>query len=223
MEVKAVVFRFSLFVLNPRIFLELVSLLRKHGIFFRAPMEFRNLCFDDEFLIVDIEGLKYIKELSGSLETCRDVIVVNKVEEIYSNVLSRVLGDCTTPISIGIDLGKRIAYAILAGGRLLVCDYVDRVEEVKEVIERLSAAGQQIILVGIGAEYLNELPAEVIEIMENDRIAATYIIDEERTNKALVPMLAGEESKNLSKDLRAAVAIAMKVYEKYMLGRSRRR
>jgi len=208
-------------VLNPRLSLELVALLRKYGIRFRVPMDLRDLCYNRELLVTDNEGLEYITENKVSIEPCADVLTVNSAEEVYSVLLSRIIGT-SSPISVGIDLGKRIAYAVLAGRRLLTCDYVDRVEEIRIIIEKLNALKPRIILLGIGAEYLRELPAEISSIIESGRVAATYIIEEEKTNRSIIPKLAGVEVNDLHEDLKAAIAIAIKVYEKYILAQGLR-
>ncbi|MEM2007035.1 MAG: hypothetical protein QW154_05310 [Sulfolobales archaeon] len=208
-------------MLNPRLSLELVALLRKYGIRFRVPMDLRDLCYNRELLVTDNEGLEYITENKVSIEPCVDVLTVNSAEEVYSVLLSRIIGT-SSPISVGIDLGKRIAYAVLAGRRLLTCDYVDRVEEIRIIIEKLNALKPRIILLGIGAEYLGELPAEISSIIESGRVAATYIIEEEKTNRSIIPKLAGVEVNDLHEDLKAAIAIAIKVYEKYILAQGLR-
>ncbi|MEM2207910.1 MAG: hypothetical protein QXG17_04385 [Sulfolobales archaeon] len=208
-------------MLNPRLSLELVALLRKYGIRFRVPMDLRDLCYNRELLVTDNEGLEYITENKVSIEPCADVLTVNSAEEVYSVLLSRIIGT-SSPISVGIDLGKRIAYAVLAGRRLLTCDYVDRVEEIRIIIEKLNALKPRIILLGIGAEYLRELPAEISSIIESGRVAATYIIEEEKTNRSIIPKLAGVEVNDLHEDLKAAIAIAIKVYEKYILAQGLR-
>ncbi|MEM2594531.1 MAG: hypothetical protein QW529_01035 [Sulfolobales archaeon] len=207
--------------MNPRLSLELVALLRKYGIRFRVPMDLRDLCYNRELLVTDNEGLEYITENKVSIEPCADVLTVNSAEEVYSVLLSRIIGT-SSPISVGIDLGKRIAYAVLAGRRLLTCDYVDRVEEIRIIIEKLNALKPRIILLGIGAEYLRELPAEISSIIESGRVAATYIIEEEKTNRSIIPKLAGVEVNDLHEDLKAAIAIAIKVYEKYILAQGLR-
>lgn len=221
MEVKAVALRLSLFVLDPRLSLELMSLLRKYGVDFRAPAGLSDLCYGQELLIVDEEGLNYVKENGASVESCLGTIVISRAEEIYTTLLARIL-DTYAPISIGIDLGKRIAYAVLVGGRLLAYDYVDRVEEIKGIIKKLNAMKPRVVLLGIGAEYLRELPREISEVLESENIAAAYIIEEERVNKTVTPRFVGTEADGLPEDLRAAIAIAIKVYEKYVLTRSLR-
>ncbi|MEM1622752.1 MAG: hypothetical protein QW780_00420 [Sulfolobales archaeon] len=208
-------------MLNPRLFLKLIALLKKHGLSFRVPMGLRDLCLDHELLITDDEGLEYIAKNGVSTELCVEVISINNSEEIYSALLPKIL-DIDSPISIGVDLGKRVAYAVLAGGRLLACDYVDRVEEIGRVVERFSSLKPQIILLGIGAEYLKELPAEILKIVESGKVAAAYIIEEERTNRSIIPKLTGVEVDRLPDDLKAAIAIAVRVYEKYMLAQSLR-
>ncbi|MEM4600996.1 MAG: hypothetical protein QXF63_04695 [Sulfolobales archaeon] len=208
-------------MLDPRLSLELVALLRKYGLRFRIPMGLRDLCLNHELLVTDNEGLEYITKSKVSTELCVEVLNINNVEEIYSVLLPRIL-DTSSPISVGIDLGRRIAYAVLAGRRLLTCDYVDRVEEIKNIIERLSSLKPRIILLGIGAEYLKELPAEISSIIESEKVAAAYIIEEEKTNRSIIPRLAGVEVDKLPEDLKAAIAIAVRVYEKYMLTQSLR-
>lgn len=221
MEVKTVVIRLSLFVLDPRLSLELMSLLRKYGVGFRAPTGLSDLCHGQELLIVDEEGLDYIKENKVPMESCLGTIVVSGAEEIYTTLLARIV-DTYAPVSIGVDLGKRVAYAVLVGGRILTYDYVDRVEEIKDIIKKLNAMKPRVVLLGIGAEYLKELPREVSEILESEDIAAAYIIEEERVDKTVTPRFVGAGADELPEDLRAAIAIAVKVYEKYVLTRSLR-
>lgn len=216
MEVEAVAVRLSLFVLNPRLSLELISLLRKYGVRFRAPSGLDDLCQSQELLVVDGEGLSYIKDNGVSTDSCLDEIVIGGIEDIHTNLMPRIL-DAYAPISVGIDLGKRIAYAVLVGGRLLAYDYVDRVEDIKRVIEDLGAMGPRVVLLGIGAEYLRELPREIYELLESENVAAAYVIEEESVNKTVTPRFVDAEVGGLPEDLRAAVAIAIKVYEKYVL------
>ncbi|MCX8184481.1 MAG: hypothetical protein RMI56_06370 [Sulfolobales archaeon] len=212
--------RFSIFVLNPRLFLDLVSILRRHRIKFRVPMNLDELCLDSELLVVDTEGLNYINKSKISADICREVIIVSSSDEVHNAILSRVFESCS-PISIGIDLGKRIAYAVLAGGHLLFYDYVDSLRSVLEVVERLNTAKTRVVLVGIGAEYLRDMPDEVYDLVENEKVTAVYIVEEENTNRAFLPKLFDEDIENLPEDLRAAIVIAIKVYEKHLLAQGK--
>ncbi|MCS7099766.1 MAG: hypothetical protein NZ925_05440, partial [Sulfolobales archaeon] len=142
-------------MLNPKLFLELAPLLRRYRVEFRVPMELKELCFSGEVLVVDTESLDFIKRSGVSVDACREVIVADSVEEVRSTVLSRVFKG-RGPISIGIDLGKRIAYAVLAGGDVLSYGYIDSLKSVLEVVKRLGVTEPKIVLVGIGAEYLRD-------------------------------------------------------------------
>ncbi|MEM1917348.1 MAG: hypothetical protein QW504_01520, partial [Sulfolobales archaeon] len=64
--------------------------------------------------------------------------------------------------------------------------------------------------------------AEISSIIESEKVAAAYIIEEEKTNRSIIPRLAGVEVDKLPEDLKAAIAIAVRVYEKYMLTQSLR-
>ncbi len=220
MEVEAVAVRLSLFVLNPRLFLELKSLLREHGIEFRVPAGLDDLCPNGELLLVDREALEYIRASGASADACPGVVAVSSPGDAYGAVLARVLGD-RSPISIGIDLGKRIAYAVLVGGRLLTCGYTDRATEIRSILERFSSMGPRVILLGIGAQYLKELPNDVLSLIEDERVTAAYMIEEDEVSGA-VRELVGESIGRLPEDVRASIGIAIKAYEKYALVRGPR-
>ncbi len=218
---EAVAVRLSLFVLNPRLFLELKSLLEEHGVEFRVPAGLSDLCFAGELLVVDPEGLKYVSGSGAPTGSCSEVVAVSSSEEVYSAVLSRVLGGYS-PISIGIDLGKRIAYAVLASGRLLTYGYADRAEEIKNLIERLSRAGPRTILLGVGAQYLKGLPDDIASVIEDERVTAAYIVEEGEASRVVTPSLAGESVERLPEDVRASIAIAVKAFERHALARASR-
>lgn len=219
---EAVAVGLSLFVMNPRLFLELASLLREHGVRFRVPAGLDDLCNAEELLVVDPEGLALIRERGARTGHCSGVVTVSGADDAYSTVLGRFI-ESQGPVSIGVDLGKRVAYAVLAGGRLLTYGYVHRAGELKGVLERLSKAGPRAILLGVGAQYLRELPDDLLEVVEDGRVTAAYIVEEGEASRVVAPGVAGEDSDKLPEDVRAAIAIAIKAYERYALARGLRR
>ena len=210
----------SLFIVDPRLMLELLSHLRKLGIDFRVPRGLDDLCLRGEVLLVDLEGLGYVSKAGDVGRGCHEVITVSSAEEALRAVIGRVLTE-TTPVSIGVDLGKRLAFAVLLGNRLLTYDYADSIDSIRDLIERLGHSDNRTILLGIGAGYARELPPELLDLLGDERVCAAYIVEEEGSNEAVASELVDSDARSLPRDVRAAIIIAMRAYERYLSLRSK--
>lgn len=204
----------SLFIVDPRLLLELLPYLRRFRIRFRIPRGLDDLCLEDEVLLIDPDGFNYVAKAREVEWRCGKVVLAGNIEEALRAIIHGVLRE-PTPISIGIDLGKKMAFAVLSGHKLLLYDYADSVESIKKLIERLSYPYDRIIIVGIGAGYLKELPSELLDLLYDERVAAAYIVEEEGSNEAFSSNLVDTEAENLPRDIRAAIFIAMRTYERY--------
>jgi hypothetical protein len=202
-------------VVEPKIFLEVISTLRKYGVKFRVPNDLNDVCFNGEVLIVDDEGLNLTRELKQVKEVCGGILKVREPREVGTTVMNAILGESNL-ISIGIDVGKRIAYAVLAGGKLVTYGYVDSVSDVNELLDSLGGSSSRTVLLGIGAEHVEHVLEDLSTILSNEVVTAAYIVEEKNTNKAMTPELIGADTENLTKDFRAAISIAMKAYERYL-------
>lgn len=203
-------------MVNPRIFIEVISALRKYGVEFRVPDTLDDICFEDEILIVDGEGLSAVGGLKQIKKVCRDVLEVREPHMVNTTVLDIIFRNSKI-VSIGIDVGKRIAYAVLVGGKLITYGYVNSMNEINKVISIFGNSNSpRTILLGIGAEHAELILGELPIILANEKVTAAYIVEESNTNKAITSELIGINTKNLTRDFRAAISIAVRAYERYL-------
>lgn len=205
-----------MFVVDPRLSLAIVSVLRELGIPFRVPKSLEELCYEGEIVVLDSEGLRYLSDLSSNakLTGCKTI----KVEgDDLGKVFRELIGDLRV-VSLGVDLGKRATYAVLIGGKLVKYGHVDRVSEIRKVIEELASLNPRVLLLGIGMEFSKHIPDEVLDLLESKEVTRAYLVEEVRSNNrgdAEVRLSTSDLTK-LPEDVRAAAVIASRVYEKYL-------
>ena len=203
-------------MVDPRLSLTVVRALRELGVPFRVPRSSEELCYEGEVVLLDAEGLRYLSGLPGGarLAGCR---VVRVEGGNLSRVLRELAGDLKV-VSLGVDLGKRAAYAVLVGGRLVKYGHVNRVGDLRRVIEELASLNPGVLLLGIGMEFSKQVPDEVLGLLESEEVTRAYLVEEVRSNSrgdAEVRLPTSDLAK-LPEDVRAAAVIASRVYEKYL-------
>ncbi len=173
------------------------------------------MCFKDEILVVDEEGLNVAGDLRQLEKVCGGILEVREPREVGTTVLDIILRDSKL-VSIGIDIGKKIAYAVLAGGKLVTYGYVDSMSEISKLLDMFGRSSSRTILLGVGAERAEHVLGDLSTILDDERVAAAYIVEESNTNRAVTPELIGVDTKNLTRDFRAAISIAVRAYERYL-------
>jgi hypothetical protein len=192
-----------------------VRLLREFGISFRVPRSLEEICYR-EVVLLDHEGLRYLNESSRSaqLTNCR---VIHVDRDNLSEIVREFIGDLKV-VSLGVDLGRRAAYAVLVGGRLVKYGHVDSISDIRKVIGEIALLNPGVLLLGIGMEFSKSIPDEVLELLESREVTRAYLVEEVRSNSrsdAEVRLPTSDLAK-LPKDIRAAAVIASRVYEKYL-------
>ncbi|GEM_PF-1065552 len=203
-------------MVDPRLSLSIISVLRELGIPFRVPRSLEELCHEGEVVLLDAEGLKYLEKVTSSVQlpSCKLIQVGGSN---LGKILKELIGDLKV-VSLGVDLGKRATYAVLIGGRLVKYGYADRVSDIRKVIEEIASLSPSVLLLGIGMEFSKYISDEVVELLESREVTRAYIVEEIRSNNksdAEVRLSTSDLSK-LPEDVRAAAVIASRVYEKYL-------
>jgi hypothetical protein len=193
-----------------------VRLLREFGISFRVPRSLEEICYREEVVLLDHEGLRYLNESSRSaqLTNCR---VIHVDRDNLSEIVRELIGDLKV-VSLGVDLGRRAAYAVLVGGRLVKYGHVDSISDIHKVIEEIALLNPGVLLLGIGMEFSKSISDEVLELLESREVTRAYLVEEVHSNSrsdAEVRLPTSDLAK-LPKDIRAAAVIASRVYEKYL-------
>ncbi|MCC6014810.1 MAG: hypothetical protein LM564_03790 [Desulfurococcaceae archaeon] len=167
-------------------------------------------------MLLDHEGFRYLNESSRGtqLANCR-VILVDRGK--LSEIIRELIGDLRV-VSLGVDLGKRAAYAVLIGGRLVKYGRVDSISDIRKVIEDIASLHPGVLLLGIGMEFSKSIPDEVLDLLESREVTRAYLVEEVHSNSrgdAEVRLPTSDLAK-LPKDIRAAAVIANRAYEKYL-------
>lgn len=177
-------------------------------------------CDVNDKLLVDREGHKLLRNQSKIIESMCNVIVVP--ESDVEKIVITLLGIVTEHVLvIGIDLGKRIAYAIIANHLVVDVGYKD---DYRKLVERINELKRKLkpkkVIVRIGMplskdliDTLSSLTEELLR-MNYD----VYVVSEVRSSKEFeVPTALLERSlKNIPRDLlksddiRAAIILALR-------------
>jgi len=195
--------RVQVFVLNPRVFRRVIEVLRNSGISFEVPDSPEAL---RDVVVVDKEFLQAL----GS-PRAKEVIVVEDVEDAEA-LIRRVLGVEKKSTLIGVDVGARIAYAIIQGNVIVGYGKVMEINELQRAIENALAGKERVACharVGVPASpKLREIAYEVSEVLL--RLGCEVRLTEEfRSSSERPPPFIGVE-KIKDSDIRAAINLALR-------------
>ncbi|OYT49137.1 MAG: hypothetical protein B6U85_00245 [Desulfurococcales archaeon ex4484_42] len=177
-------------------------------------------CSISDKLIVDKEGYAIISTRSGRIKHSCEILNISKGD--IEKAIITLLGVVTEHIMIiGIDLGKRIAYAVIADHTVIDVGYKD---DYKELVSRINELKNKLkpkkVIVRIGMPLSKDL-IDVLSSLTEELLRLNYdvyVVNEVKSSKEFeVPTTLLERSlKNIPRDLlrsddvRAAIILALR-------------
>lgn len=214
-----------MFIFNPRIFREFIKVAREYNMDFEVIndiCDYLRHINESRVLIIDKEGINIIKSICSSNQLNKlsniegNLIILEHLKDVRKVILS-TLGGSTKPVLIcGIDIGKKLAYAILSNDILVEFGYCATPEDVIKRIKQVSLEiSPQRIIVQVGKPSNKELVdvAYYLLSLSLDEGFETYLVDESKSSKEisnyLKPSLKGIA---IPKDnnIRAAISLALR-------------
>lgn len=199
--------RVKVFIYNPRIFRLFLDCARRYGLEFSVPDT--PSCAKEEVLVVDEEAIKLLNI------RCGNYVIVN--ESNIESIIAKLMGIRESPvITVGLDLGSKIAYAILADNKLIDFGYVTTEDLISKLSRLKRVLNPKKIITRIGMPSSDELINKLKEISEKllEIGAEVYIVNEERSSSPSKLIRSfGDITGNLikNKDINAALNLALRV------------
>jgi len=177
-------------------------------------------CNTNDKLIVDEEGYAIISTYSEGIKYSCEILNISKSD--IEKVIITLLGIVTERIiMIGIDLGKRIAYAVIADHTVIDVGYKDNYKDlVNRINELKSKLKPKKVIVRIGMPLSKDL-VNILSSLTEELLRLNYdvyVVSEVKSSKEFeVPTTLLERSlKNIprellkSDDVRVAIILALR-------------
>lgn len=190
--------------MNPRLFRKVIDTFRKAGIAFEVPDSPDSL---SGLAIVDEEFVK----LFGEPKKAEDVIVVKSVNDVDA-LIWKVLGVEEKSVLVGVDVGAKIAYAIIKGNVVIEYGKVSTVKEFRKIMSKLLKGNAgSACFAGVGVPASPELKEIAYEISEAllELGCDVKLTEEFRSSSERPPPLVGSDNVKDS-DIRAAINLALR-------------
>lgn len=198
-------------ICNPRLMRKFVKIAKTIGLSYEVPTDLDlSLKHVSNLVIIDEECRAYTSLRKVLEELKAEVFVVNE-GNIASQTLKILGKDRVEVLTLGIDLGSRLAYAIFADDMLIDVGFT---ESPKELMIRLDEITgdlkplKTVVKVGVtesrGLEFVNDL----LKFMSMKDLQV-FLVDESNTSRETTSYYIKAYDVR-DKDLRAAINIALK-------------
>ncbi len=206
--------RVCAFIYNPRLFRKFKDLAEKFALEYTVPSALEDL-ENYDLVIADEEANQLLKSSSGYVKN-RPRIVVIKCEEDIINLISSIIRggeESTQYLVVGVDLGSKIAYAVFADNLLISVGVTLDLNNFLATLGKLRRAlkpSKAVIKIGLpGSDELYQLLLKLLKAALEYGYEA-YIIDESKTTVKPLPRFKGLKNVKTTKDINAAVNIALR-------------
>jgi phage-related holin len=197
----------EVFIYDPRLFRKFLERARSLRINVRVPMGLDDIKAEG-VLIVDKEGLRIVEN------RIRHGVKVEVIDEKnLDKKLLEVLGlKKVSTLIVGVDIGRKIAYAVFADYILVGTGYVNNAIELLNKLTELREAltpFKAIVRIGMpGPDHLYNTLSNILELLAKSDFE-TYLVDEEKSTSRPLQSIKGL-SKKFPMDINAAINIALR-------------
>ncbi len=198
-------------ICDPKLMRKFVKTAKTVGLSYEVPMDLRvKPKYVNHFVIVDEECMKYTHVQKVIEELKANVVVVNE-DNITSQTL-KILGiNHVEVLTLGVDIGRRLAYAMLADDMLIDVGFVENPKELMskldEVVNDLKPS-KTVVKVGVTEGRGTELISDLFKFITSKNLQI-ILVDEANTSKETTSYYVKAYGVR-DKDLRAAINIALK-------------
>jgi len=206
--------KICVFIYDPRLLRIFKELAKGFPLNYSIPDTLSDITGYD-VAIVDKEALRMIG--SGTLRQNKNctVYVVGDEEDLIRVILRVISGGSTDVqhIIAGVDLGSKIAYAILADDVLIGAGAVMTLDEFLNILTKLKRALRPLrAVVKVGLPSSDALYQLLLRLLEGVTASGyeVYVIDESRTTLKPLPQFKGLKNVRVTKDISAAINIALR-------------
>ena len=206
--------RVCVFIYNPRLFKKFKNTAEKFAIEYSVPSTLKDL-ENYDLVIADEEARQLLESSSKCVRNCPKMAVVSSEEDIISLITSIITGseETTRYLVVGVDLGSKIAYAVFADNLLISVGITLDPNDFLATLSKLRRAlkpSRAVIKVGLpGSDELYQLLLKLLRAALDYGYEA-YIIDESKTTAKPLPRFRGLKNVRTTKDINAAVNIALR-------------
>ncbi len=198
-------------ICDPKLMRKFVKTAKTVGLSYEVPMDLRvKPKYVNHFVIVDEECMKYTHVQKVIEELKANVVVVNE-DNITSQTL-KILGiNHVEVLTLGVDIGRRLAYAMFADDMLIDVGFVENPKELMskldEVVNDLKPS-KTVVKVGVTEGRGTELISDLFKFVASKNLQI-ILVDEANTSKETTSYYVKAYGVR-DKDLRAAINIALK-------------
>ncbi|RLG77056.1 MAG: hypothetical protein DRO14_02900 [Thermoprotei archaeon] len=202
------------FIYNPRLFRKFKDIAEKFAIEYSVPNTMEDI-ENYDIVIVDEEAHQLIERSSKCVKKGPKIAVVSSEEDMISLISSIIAGneENIRYLVVGVDLGSKIAYAVFADNLLISVGITLDLNDFLATLSKLRTAlrpSRAVIKIGLpGSDELYQLLLKLLKAALRYGYEA-YIIDESRTTARPLPRFRGLKNVRTTKDINAAVNIALK-------------
>jgi len=206
--------RTCVFIYNPRLLKKFKDIAEKFPLEYSVPDTLSNIV-DYDVIILDEEAYRLIDNDILCLSKNRKIYRVDDEEDLIRVILRIITGSETGMhyLAVGVDLGSKIAYAVLADNMLIGAGTVLSPEEFLAMLIKLKRALKPlraVIKVGLpGSDTLYQLLLKLLKQATQSGYEV-YVIDESRTTSKPLPHFKGLRNIRTTKDINAAINIALR-------------
>ncbi|MCD6340580.1 MAG: hypothetical protein J7L51_01330, partial [Desulfurococcales archaeon] len=202
------------FIYNPRLFRKFKDIAEKFAIEYSVPNTLEDIKNYD-IVIADEEAHQLIERNSKCVKKGPKIAVVSSEEDMISLISSIITGneENTRYLVVGVDLGSKIAYAVFADNLLISVGITLDLNDFLATLSKLRTAlrpSRAVIKIGLpGSDELYQLLLKLLKVALRYGYEA-YIIDESRTTAKPLPCFRGLKNVRTTKDINAAINIALR-------------
>lgn len=187
----------------------MLNIIRQYDLELFTPDDLNTIKDYQDVLLVDEEGLEILRNYYDVNPT--NYYVVNDEASIYRFII-RVFGIKDVKVlQIGLDVGKRLAYAILCDNLLLKAGYVSRPKDLIEVLRKFrDYLMPEKVVVKLGSS--SGISSQKLEIFLRDLLLSGFeviVADESNSSFKTWNTLTGYRMK-FTTDIHAALNIAFR-------------
>ncbi|MCD6428951.1 MAG: hypothetical protein J7L12_04995 [Desulfurococcales archaeon] len=206
--------RVCVFIYNPRLFRKFKDIAERFAIEYSVPSSLEDL-ENYDLIVVDEEARQLLESSNKRLGNRPKIVVVSNEEDVISLISGIITGSggSTQYLIVGVDLGSKIAYAVFADNILISVgisldpnDFLATLSKLKRALKPSRA----VIKIGLpGSDELYQLLLKLLKVAIDCGYEA-YVIDESKTTAKPLPRFRGLKNVRTTKDINAAVNIALR-------------